>query len=213
MSKEIIKCDLCGYQFKTYPKTETEYRDYDEYEVINYYPLLEENAHLVNNYICDTCYNNIGNIVKESLIKAGEIYISQLQERKDKEYQKYLEQINKLEEVNNLVKSYYKLLKSINNLYELDNDVISKIKNGKYPYALGGTYYLESAIEIEKINKLGMKKIRDWENDYNIKIKKLPDNYNIYDLVTKEQFKDILLDCEIDGMTLKQVMELVNRLS
>ena len=213
MSKKIIKCDLCGYQFKVYPKLETEYRDYDEYDVTNYYPLPEEKVHLINNYICDICYNNIGNIVKESLIKAGEEYINNLQQRKDKEYQKYLEQINRLEEVNNSVKSYYELLKSINNIYELDSDVVSKLKNGKYPYALGGTYYLESAIEIEKKIKLNMKKIREWESEYNINIKKLPDNYNMYDLVTKEKFKDILLDCEIDGMTLKQVMELVNRLS
>jgi len=211
MSKEIIKCDLCDYQFKTYPKKETEYHDRDEYEVTNYYPLPEENAHLVNNYICDKCYNNIGNIVKESLIKAGKEYIGKLQQRKDKEYQKYLENINKLEEVNNTVKSYYELLKSTNNLYELNNNVINELKNGKYPYALGGTYYLEEAIKIEKILKLNMKKIRDWENDYNIKIKKLPNNYNMYDLVTKEQFKDILLDCEIEGMTLKQVMGLINR--
>ena len=213
MSKEIIKCDLCGYQFKVYPKQELEWHDRDEYEVVNYYPLLEENAHLVNNHICDNCYNNIGNIVKESLIKAGEKYISQLQERIDKEYQKYLEQINKLEEVNNLVKSYYELLKSTNNLYELDSNVVSELKNGKYPYALGCTYYLESAIGIEKKLKLNMKKIRDWAKNYNIKIKKLPNKINGYDLVTKEQFKDILLDCEIEGMTLKQVIELVNRLS
>ena len=213
MSKKIIKCDLCGYQFKVYPKLETEYRDYDEYDVTNYYPLPEEKVHLINNYICDICYNNIGNIVKESLIKAGEEYINNLQQRKDKEYQKYLEQINRLEEVNNSVKSYYELLKSINNLYELDSNVVSKIKNGKYPYAPSGTYYLESAIHIEKKLKLNMKKIREWESEYNINIKKLSDNYNMYDLVTKEQFKNILLDCEIDGMTLKQVMELVNRLS
>ena len=167
MSKEIIKCDLCDYQFKTYPKIETEYRDYDEYEVINYYPLAEENAHLVNNYICNNCYNKIGNIVKESLIKSGEKYINQLQKRIDKEYQIYLDNIKKLEEVNNLVKYYYALLKSINNIYELDSDiVINEIKNGKYPYALGGTYYLESAIEIEKKLKLNMKKIREWESKY-----------------------------------------------
>jgi len=213
MKKEIIKCDLCGYQFKTYPKKELEWHDRDEYEVVNYYPLSEEKAHLVNNYICNNCYNNIGNIVKESLIKAGEEYINDLQQRKDKEYHKYLENINKLEEVNNSVKSYYELLKSIDNLFELDSDIVNKIKNGKYPYALGGTYYLEEAIKIEKINKLNMKKIRDWAKDYSINIKKLPENYNMYNLVTKEQFKDILLDCEIDGMTLKQVMVLVGRLN
>jgi len=213
MSKETIKCDLCGYQFKVYPKQELEWHDRDEYEVVNYYPLLEENAHLVNNHICDNCYNNIGNIVKESLIKAGEKYISNLQQRKDKEYKKYLENINKFEEINNSVKYYYGLLKSTNNLYELDSNVVNKIKNGKYPYALGGTYYLESAIEIEKKLKLNMKKIRDWAKDYSINIKKLPENYNMYDLVTKEQFKDILLDCEIEGIKLKQVIELVNRLS
>jgi len=213
MSKEIIKCDLCGYQFKVYPKQELEYHDRDEYEVTNYYPLPEEKAHLVNNYICDNCYNNIGSIVKESLIKTGEIYINQLQERIDKEYQKYLDKIEKLEEINNSVKSYYELLKSTNNLYELDSNVVSELKNGKYPYALGGTYYLEYAIEIEKKLKLNMYKIRDWEKEYNINIKKLPDNYNMYDLVTKEQFKDILLDCEIDGMTLKQVMKLVGKLN
>ena len=62
------------------------------------------------------------------------------------------------------------------------------------------------------MNKLHMKKIRDWVIEYNINIKKLSDNYNIYDLITKEQFKDILLDSEIEGMKLKQVIELVSKL-
>ena len=213
MNKEIIKCDLCGYQFKVFPKQETEYHDRDEYDVINYYPLPEEKAHLVNNYICDNCYNNIGNIVKDSLIKTGEKYINQLQERKDKEYQIYLKKIKELEEENDSVKFYYELLKSINDIFELDDNTVYRLKNGKYPYALGGTYYLESAIKIEKMLKLNMKKIRNWANEYNINIKKLPDNYNMYDLITKEQFKNILLDCEIEGMTLKEVMDLINKLN
>ena len=181
-------------------------------EVTNYYPIPEEKAHLINNYICDNCYNNIGNIVKKSLIKTGEEYINNLQERKDKEYQEYLKKITKLEEANDTVKNYYELLKSIDNIYELNNDIVYKIKNGKYPYAIGGTYYLENAIEIEKILKLNMKKIRDWVNEYNINVKRLPVNYNMYDLITKEQLKNILLDCEIEGKTLKQIIELVNKL-
>ena len=62
------------------------------------------------------------------------------------------------------------------------------------------------------MNKLHMKKIRDWVIEYNINIKKLSDNYNMYDLITKEQFKDILLDSEIEGMKTKQVIELVSKL-
>ena len=212
MNKEIIKCDLCGYQFKVFPKQETEYHDRDEYDVINYYPLPEEKAHLINNYICDNCYNNISDIVKKSLIETGEEYINNLQERKNKEYQEYLKKITKLEERNDTVKIYYELLKSINNIYELNDDTVYKLKNGKYPYASNGTYYLEEAIKIEKMNKLHMKKIRDWVIEYNINIKKLSDNYNMYDLITKEQFKDILLDSEIEGMKLKQVIELVSKL-
>ena len=46
-NSEIIKCDLCDYQFKVFSRQEEELHDREYYPVTNYYPLPEENAHLV----------------------------------------------------------------------------------------------------------------------------------------------------------------------
>jgi hypothetical protein len=57
-----------------------------------------------------------------------------------------------------------------------------------------------------------MKEINDWTKQYNIKIKKLPKEFNTFTLVTKDEFKNILLDSEVENMTLREVIELVNNL-
>jgi hypothetical protein len=210
----IIKCDLCGYQFNVYQVTEQHIEDYEYVDVDCYYPLPEENAHLVHNYICDACYNNIGKIVKDMLLKTGEEFVNKLEERKDKAYKEYLKIINKLENETQIVQWYHDVLVDCSNLLNLNVETIhdiSSLSSDKYPWSKG-TYYLDKAIEIEKINKLGMKEINDWTKQYNIKIKKLPKEFNTFTLVTKDEFKNILLDSEVENMTLREVIELVNNL-
>jgi len=38
-NSEIIKCDLCDYQFKVFSRQEITYEDREEVEVTRYYPL------------------------------------------------------------------------------------------------------------------------------------------------------------------------------
>lgn len=211
-SNSIIKCGLCNYQFKVYKTTEKHYHDYELEDEVCYYPQAEENAHIVGDYICDECYKNIGDKVKSNLLQKGEEFINELQIRKDNEHKKYLDNIQELEKQNMTVKDIYDKLKSTNNIFDLSNDTIEDLTSKKYPYALGGTYYLKSAIDIEKRNKLNVKKVYEWADKYFIKILKVPDRISIYDFVTIEQFKEIIFDCEIKGMTPKQVMELASKL-
>ena len=81
-----IKCDICGYEFKTFEKLETRYEDYEPYEKLVTYPdPSDENpAHLVHNYICDKCYQRLGEIMQENLIAEAEDFVSELHERVEK---------------------------------------------------------------------------------------------------------------------------------
>ena len=211
-SSEIIKCDLCGYQFKVFAKQEKELCDREYYPVTNYYPLPEENAHLVRNYICDTCYNDIGNVVKQSLIQAGEEYLNEVESRQTKKLNEYLKYLQKIDKEYQEVKIYCDNLKSINSILELDKQTIkdlSSMFSNKYPHSTG-TYYLEHALDIEKITKHNMKEIRDWEKEYNIEIEKYPDGYGSWSVVSKEEFKNVLLDSEVENMNTRKIIQLVN---
>jgi len=211
-SSEIIKCDLCGYQFKVFAKQEKELCDREYYPVTNYYPLPEENAHLVRNYICDTCYNDIGNVVKQNLIQAGEEYLNKVESRKTKRLTEYLKYLQDIDKEYQEVKTYCDRLKSINSILELDERTIkdlSSMFSNKYPHSMG-TYYLEHALDIEKITKHNMKEIGDWEKEYNIEINEYPDRYGSWSVVTKEEFKNVLLDSEIENMNIRKIVQLVN---
>jgi len=211
-SSEIIKCDLYDYQFKVFTRQEEEIHDREYYPVTNYYPLPEENAHLVRNYICDTCYNDIGNVVKQSLIQAGEKYLNDVESRKTKKLNEYLKYIQEIDKEYQEVKIYCDKIKSIGSILELDKQTIkdlSSMFSNKYPYSTG-TYYLEHALDIEKITKHHMKEIGDWEKEYGIEISEYPDGYGSWDIVTKEEFKNVLLDSEVENINVRQIIELVN---
>jgi len=211
-NQEIIKCDLCGYQFKTFSRQEEELHDREYYPVTNYYPLSEENAHLVRNYICDTCYNDIGNVVKQNLIEAGEEYLNEVESMKTKKLTEYLKYLQEIDKEYQEVKTYFDKLKSIESILELDKQTIkdlSSMFSNKYPHS-EGTYYLEHALDIEKITKHNMKEIGDWENEYNIEINEYPDGYGSWSVVTKEEFKNVLLDSEIENMNIRKIVQLVN---
>ena len=55
-----------------------------------------------------------------------------------------------------------------------------------------------------------MKTVRDWESEYNVKIGKFPESYGSWSVVSKYEFKNILLDSEIRDMNTRQIIEFVN---
>lgn len=155
--KPEIKCALCGYKFKLCSKVEEDYHNHEIIHKTCYYPAPDEKAHLIQNYICDDCYNNMGDVVRNELLKAGKEYIDGLQERKDYEYQKYLEAIKKLEDKSKNVENVYNTLKNTQNILDLDDDMVIKLTTvDKYPYAKS-TFYLKDAIRVEK---------EKWNNSY-----------------------------------------------
>lgn len=206
-----IKCDLCGKQIKTYSKIEMEYYEYDYYEEIRYYPLPEEKAHLVRDYICDDCYNNIGNIIKELFIEKGKKFNEDLDVRKQELFNEYQLELNKLELRDQKIKDICKVLKSNNNIYELDESVINYLKNN-FPYTNGASYYLDNAIDIEKRTKQGKKRIYEWEEELLIKIESVPEPYKKSDMITKDTLKEILPDCKVKDRTLKEMLEIIKTL-
>lgn len=206
-----IKCDICGKQFKTYGKREREYFDYEEEEVTRYYPLAEEHAHLVKNYLCDDCYNKIGSIVKQKFIEKGDDFCSKLNERKDEALDKYQEEIDKLNMENQRILDICNVLKSTESILDLKESMVDTLRN-KFPYTLYATYYLDEAIEIEKRTKQGKREISEWINDLYLEVGKIPEPYKKSDLVDKNTFKKILPECEIKGKTFKELTKIINEL-
>lgn len=206
-----IKCDLCGKQIKTYSKTEMEYYEYEYSEVVRFYPLPEENAHLVRNYICNDCYNNIGDIVVSRFIENGKQFTGGLELRKQKAYEDYQNELRKLEERNQYVHTICEILKSAESILDLKEDVIKNL-NTNFPYTLGSTFYLDSAIDIEKRTKQGKKNIYEWEEELLINIESVPTPYKKSDFVTKDTLKEILPECKIKDKTFKEMSEIIRTL-
>lgn len=138
------RCDLCGYKFKTTQKLvrgiNTDREKYEEY--VAYPDPTDPNpAHLVKNYVCDNCYQNIGNIIRNNLIKEGKKFVEKLPSRIE-------EKKKELEEESKEVEEICKKLNSINHLFELSSEEVKLIN--KHAYKPFRNYYLDSAIKIER---------------------------------------------------------------
>ncbi|MSS07126.1 DUF2344 domain-containing protein [Clostridium sp. WB02_MRS01] len=206
-----IKCDICGKKFKTYGKKELEYFDYEQEEVTRYYPLPEENAHRVKNYLCDDCYNKIGDIVKQKFIEEGDVFCNRLDERKKEALGKYQNQIDVLENENRYISDICNVLRSTENILDIKENIVDALKNN-FPYTPCATYYLEDAIEIEKRTKQGKKEISEWIYDLSLEVENIPKPYRRFDLVDKNTFKKLLPDCEIKSKTFKELSEIIDNL-
>lgn len=202
-----IRCDICNYQFKTYSKIEQHYDDYSLEDVTCYYPIPEENAHLVKNYICDNCYNNMGDIVRQLFIDGGIEYNRELETRKQEVHKKYEEEISKLEDENNKVLEITNRIKETKSILDFDSKLIKDLQRN-FPYTIGATYYLDSAIDVEKRTKQNKKKVYEWAEQYNIEI----DSDRYYDMVDYDTFKLILEDSIILNLSCKEVNELFIKL-
>ena len=189
---EKIKCDICGYEFKTFQKLETHYEDYEPYEKMVSYPdQSDENpAHLVRNYICDKCYQNLGEIIKNNLIAEAEDFVCELHERVAKERVKFEERLKKLGEDTQVVADICKKLKSIEFIYELSDEDIELIR--KYSYAPFRPYYLNDAIRIEKGRMLNEKPVHEWFTQFGLIFVKLPDGVMSRDMVNIYKFREIV---------------------
>lgn len=186
-----IKCDICGYEFKTFEKLETRYEDYEPYEKMVTYPdPSDENpAHLVRNYICDKCYYDLGEIIKQKLIDQAEDFVCELHERVEKERIKYKERLKKLEDDTRVVQSISEKIKSVEFIYELSEEDIALIR--KYEYSPFRTYYLNDAIRIERARRLQEKTVNEWSLQFNVDFVKLVDaKYS--DILSVYKFRDIV---------------------
>ena len=150
--------------------------------------------------------------MKQSLIQAGEEYLSDVENRKTKKLNEYLKYLQEIDKEYQEVKTYCDKLKSINSILELNKQTIKDLASmfsNKYPHSTG-TYYLEHALDIEKITKHNMKEIGDWEKEYNIEIEEYPKGYGSWDVVSKEEFKNVLLDSEIKNMNTRIIVQIVS---
>lgn len=203
-----IQCKFCGYQFKVYSKQEIHYYDRDPFEETHYYPLESENASYIGNYICNSCCENIEKIIKKNLIDEGNKYVNDLNSRIKEQQEKNKKEIIKLEENNEKIK---KLINKLQNkkLCDFTAEDINIYENN-YPYTQNGTYYLNKAVDIEKKQKLGLKRIYEWAKEFNINIKEYPNYCDMIDFKTKDEFKNILQDCIIENISAKQLLNIIN---
>ena len=186
-----IKCDICGYEFKTFEKLETRYEEYEPYKKMVTYPdPSDENpAHLVRNYICDKCYHNLGEIIKQNLIDQAEDFVCELHERVEKERIKYEERVKKLEDDTRVVQSILEKIKAVDFIYELSEEDIALIR--KYEYSPFRTYYLNDAIRIERARRLQEKTVNEWSLQFHVDFVKLVDaKYS--DILSVYKFRDIV---------------------
>lgn len=141
-----ICCDLCGKEFHTHTVTETHYHDYEPYEEERTYPNKDE-CHLIKNYICNDCFDNFEEIIREKMIVAGNTYVKNLDIRLNDLKEQYEINIQKLIDECDEVKRL---------TYALQNADLATIDEreygftSKFPYSKGSRY-IDS---IKKVRKL-----------------------------------------------------------
>lgn len=206
-----IKCDICGYEFKTFEKLETHYEDYEPYEKMVTYPdPSDENpAHLVRNYICDKCYHNLGEIIKQNLIDQAEDFVYELHERVEKEHIKYEERVKKLEDDTRVVQSILEKIKVVDFIYELSEEDIALIR--KYEYSPFRTYYLNDAIRIERARRLQEKTVNEWSLQFNVDFVKLVDaKYS--DIVSIYKFRDVVKNSVLKNCSFLDIQNILTNI-
>ena len=91
-----IKCDLCGYEFKTHFVEKPYYNDNYELDTKKIEePNDDENpAHLIKHYICDKCYQNFSEKVKTCLLNDALNYLGRGQQRRQDAYERYMRDLD-----------------------------------------------------------------------------------------------------------------------
>lgn len=208
---EKICCDICGYQFKTTQKLETHYHDYEEYEEWRTYPDPTDSnpAHLVWNYVCDKCYQDIGNTIRNKLIDGYESYMEKLPNRIEKERKKFEDAIKALEDKQKEVESVCQKLKNINYLFELSDEDTKQINNLIY---VDGMYYLEKAIQIEREHVKDERKFCDWLEIFDIEDIKIDGGIYCYGIVDIKTFKNILQEKSVHNYSYKKMLEVFEKI-
>lgn len=208
----MIKCDLCSYEFKTHTKIVREF-DYDDrcyYDVPKEYILPEENAHLVRNYICNNCYTNITEVVKSQLLAKGDDFLSQLDKRVDEEHSKYLKRIEELNQEQDYVQQMCDKIRNVGLFSNLTSDDINEIIN-KFPYTTGATFYLDRVNDIE-LKNMGYKRFDKWAEFYGIDIDECLGDVSQYELISKDRFKEEIMNCTFKNKTLKEIIEILKNI-
>ena len=144
--REKICCDLCGKEFHTHMVTETRYHDYEPYEEERIYPNNDE-CHLIKNYICNDCFDNFEEIVREKMIAAGNTYVKELDNRLKDLKEQYEINIQKLRD------ECYEVERLTYALQNADLAFIDTKEYGftsKFPYSKG-SYYLDC---IERVREM-----------------------------------------------------------
>ena len=206
-----LKCDICGYEFKTIKKPETHYEDYEPYEKMVTYPdPSDENpAHLVRNYVCDNCYQKFGEIIHGNLIAQAEDFVCELHERVEKERIKFEERVQKLEGDTRVVQSICEKLKSIDFIYELTEEDIALIR--KYEYSPFRAYYLDDAIRIERSRRLNEKTISEWMLRFNVDFTKLV-GAKYSDIVSIYQFREVVKNSILKNCSFSDIQSILSNI-
>lgn len=208
-----IKCGLCGYGFKTYKTTEKTYRDYEEYEEEVYYPCPDDpnHAHLVGNYVCNTCYTNIGKVVLDKLIVNGEADINSFESRKDRLYQNYLKEVEKIKEKNVITEEILVYLRKLNTLADISDEYLEKVT--KLNNSVFHSYFLLDSYKIDLKRTSGKDTIYAFERQYGLTIKKYPkDIEGGSKLVTLSEFLHIIEHSELEGITFSELQKKIENI-
>jgi hypothetical protein len=166
---------------------------------------------LVRNYICDKCYQNIGNIIRNNLIEQGKSFVKNLPSRIEEKRKELELEIKKLEEESEEVNEISKKLNNINYLFELSSEELKSIE--KYEYHPFKIYYLDRAIKIEREKVKREFSIDEWLKMFEIKVVKFPNEINSSDIVDIDTFKNLLKECVLEGCSYKDMNRLLKKIN
>lgn len=212
-----IKCTICGKQFRTVKKTEQRYEDYHPYTEEVYYPAPDEDiveVRGVSGYVCVGCFSKGGEHIREILkghIGRHKYCVEKELENIDEKYRKIIEQEKYL------LNKELRGLKEINDLIEMEEKVdrlkYKELKE-KSKQDLRMSSYLKDIshiLEWEDSYYYGKKRIKEYNKDYGLDVKRYPYDIWEWDMVTKEEYFDIILNSTVENKTPMEILFLMHK--
>ena len=188
--------------------------DYEEYKEWRSYPDPTDSnpAHLVRNYICDKCYQDIGNVIRNKIIEEYESYIENLPSRIEAEHKRFEDIVKALEDEQKKVESVCQRLKNVDYLFELSDEDLKQINTLNSVFYTSGTFYLKDAIRIERERVKEERDFSEWLVIFDLDDIEIDGGIYCYGIVDVETFKNILQEKSVRNYNYKKMCEVFEKI-